>query len=95
MIKLKNMDKETYNWKSKAKCKNLNIRIFYPEKKDRKAIRKAKSICYSCDVLEQCRKFALSVECDYDYGIYGGLTRFERIQIRKKDDNLSKKGIRL
>lgn len=72
---------EIWEWQMRAACRNLdNTMFFHPErergsaKTDRE--RRAKAICRSCPVIEQCLRHALRV--DEPYGVWGGTSASER-----------------
>ncbi len=69
-------------WKALAACAGEMSAMFYPpiSSEPRRAKRsresRAKAVCASCPVREQCLQHA--VENDERYGIWGGLTDRER-----------------
>jgi WhiB family redox-sensing transcriptional regulator len=69
-------------WQAKAACRGPNTTIFFPppqfERKDDKEARerRAKSICGSCPVREDCLDYALRIR--EPHGIWGGLNEAER-----------------
>jgi WhiB family transcriptional regulator, redox-sensing transcriptional regulator len=70
---------------SQARCKGQPTEIFFASDNQRGAQlrrreQRAKQICWSCPVLESCRRYALNAH--EPYGIWGGLTPSERRQIR-------------
>lgn len=65
----------------KGLCREKDPEVFFhPEGEKGRARRKrdelAKDICRACDVLVQCRSYALKV--NEPYGIWGGMTERER-----------------
>lgn len=72
---------EIWEWQLRAACRNLDSALFFHpegERGPRRAARetRAKQICRSCPVLEQCRRHALAV--GEPYGVWGGLSVAER-----------------
>ena len=69
-------------WQSRAACRGPESVMFfpppYPERKEDREMRegRAKAICRSCPVLEECLDYALSIR--EPHGIWGGLTETER-----------------
>jgi WhiB family transcriptional regulator, redox-sensing transcriptional regulator len=69
-------------WQRQAKCKGALAEAFYPpvriESKDERDYReaRAKKICASCPVAEQCLAHALANR--ETHGIWGGLNEVER-----------------
>ena len=76
------------DWQEDAACrKNDNILFFGPdqgeselEKQSREL--KAKAVCQTCPVREQCLEFAM--ETNQKYGIWGGLTDKERASLKRR-----------
>ena len=64
-------------WQEKAVCPSIDPHIFYPETAEEAAA--AKRVCFSCDVREQCLRYAL--ENDEWHGIWGGKTVSQRKSI--------------
>lgn len=55
-------------------CAETDPEAFFPEKGENADA--ARQICNRCDVLEECREWALST--DERYGVWGGLSERER-----------------
>ncbi len=68
-------------WMEKAKCKDLDTDIFFPEIRSKPKVKIAKAICSNCHVRRECLDYALGA--DLDYGIWGGLTWLERINLKR------------
>lgn len=64
-------------WENQANCRGLDPEIFFPSKYDFKSVKEAKKICASCLVKTQCADYA--TDNDLDDGIWGGMTKAERI----------------
>ena len=79
-----------WEWQYDAACKGMATDIFFytdRERGPRRARREriAKSICATCPVINQCREQALRLA--EPYGIWGGLTEEERLEILSKKLN--------
>lgn len=69
-------------WQDRAECRGPQARVFFPppqferknEKLDRE--RRAKAICETCAVRNECLSHALAVR--EQHGIWGGLNALER-----------------
>ena len=62
-------------WQSKAACLNEDSSLFLSGVTSR--VMKAKAICATCAVIDECLGFALANE-DIEPHVYGGLTGEER-----------------
>ena len=74
------------SWVDRAKCVDTPTDLFYePGDVDR-----AKEICASCEVADQCLAYALACE-DLDpyggHGLWGGLTGREPNRLRRRRDD--------
>jgi WhiB family redox-sensing transcriptional regulator len=70
-----------WDWQLEAACRGMDSEVFFHPDGQRGAARaqreqRAKQICATCPVLQQCREHALSVR--EPYGVWGGLTEDER-----------------
>ena len=75
---------EEWNWQLDATCRGMDVEIFFHPTRERRRekqrrIATAKSICYGCPVLEECRRHALRNR--EPYGIWGGLSEGERAEL--------------
>ena len=75
---------EIWEWQMPARAAGWTARFFFhpegergPARANREA--RAKQVCQTCPVLEQCRRHALSVH--EPYGVWGGLSESERDEI--------------
>lgn len=66
-------------WMQDALCPQTDPEAFFPEKGG--STKQAKSICATCDVVQQCLDYAL--EHDQRFGIWGGLSERERRKLRR------------
>jgi len=75
----------TIEWRDLASCKEADPELFFPAGESGPAIdqiRKAKEICASCPVIEECLDYA--IETGQVAGIWGGLTEEERRPVRRR-----------
>jgi WhiB family redox-sensing transcriptional regulator len=71
-------------WRDHAKCKGMNIDMFFPERGvPYSSIKATKAICKACPVMMDCLNMILNTEND-NFGIYGGTTPKERRKIRSE-----------
>ena len=66
-------------WFDQARCAGIPAKVFFPFKQETKKVQQAKRICQKCTVRKECLVFALENENDGGDGIFGGLTREERV----------------
>lgn len=72
-------------WEESASCKETpNHDIFFPLRENDTDIPRAKAVCASCPVRQECLEQGLVARVGYDYvqGIWGGTTEQERARIR-------------
>ena len=72
------------SWVSQGRCKNQPTELFFPEMATREGQIKARlavAVCKTCDVMFQCRSYAIENEA---FGIWGGMTESERTSHRRK-----------
>lgn len=75
---------EAWDWQLRAACRGLDSEVFFRPEGERGNARArresaAKAVCRHCPVLEQCRRYALSVR--ELHGVWGGLSEAERRQL--------------
>lgn len=75
-------DKYTVDWQLRAACRGPQASVFFPptrperrEEKRQREIR-AKAICETCVVQDQCLDYALGIR--EQHGIWGGMSEAER-----------------
>ena len=75
---------DIWDWQMHGACRGMDSGFFFhpegergPARANREA--RAKQICGTCPVLEQCRRHALAVH--EPYGVWGGLSEEERAAI--------------
>jgi WhiB family redox-sensing transcriptional regulator len=78
---------EEWDWQLHGACRGADSSLFFHTDNERGLAResreqRAKAICRSCPVLEQCREHALAVQ--EPYGIWGGLGEIERREMFRR-----------
>lgn len=75
---------EIWDWQMGGACRGMDSAFFFhpegergPARANREA--RAKQVCLTCPVVDQCRRHALSVQ--EPYGVWGGLSESERDDI--------------
>jgi WhiB family redox-sensing transcriptional regulator len=76
------------NWEAAA-CRGIDTDMFYRPEEVRKAdpvlyLNPIRNICVSCPIWAECLAYATSNEI---YGIWGGMTTFERQSLQRKSRN--------
>ena len=67
---------QRFDWMDEAKCKGMT-HMFFPEQGDENNyVERAKAICATCSVKDDCLQFALD-NC-FVYGIWGGMSARQR-----------------
>lgn len=80
---------DTWQWQERGHCRGVDSSVFFHDDGERgrartARINKAKALCMTCPVIQQCREHALTV--GEAYGIWGGLSERELAQaIRLRD----------
>jgi WhiB family redox-sensing transcriptional regulator len=69
-------------WRDEAACRDENPELFFPLPSNPAAERRAKAICWTCPVREDCLTDALTTGASE--GIWGGLTDEERRQFKQR-----------
>jgi WhiB family redox-sensing transcriptional regulator len=67
-------------WRERALCAQTDPEAFYPEQGG--STREAKKVCLGCEVKDKCLAYAL--ENDERYGIWGGLSRRQRVKQKEQ-----------
>lgn len=67
-------------WQKRALCAKTDPAAFYPEQGQSTA--DARRICRRCDVRAECLDYA--IEHDEPFGIWGGLSRRERMRLAER-----------
>ena len=72
------MQRDETDWQTMAECRGVSRDLFFPDY-DWAVDPAIIAICNRCPVREDCLKFAL--DHDEEFGIWGGLTEWQRRQI--------------
>ena len=70
---------KTETWMESAVCASADPEEWFPEKGVRAD--KAKKICATCPVIDECLQFALK---NNETGIWGGTSRRERVRLMRR-----------
>lgn len=73
---------ETEYWREGAACRDRPDVDFFPFPEDTAAIERAKAVCASCPVIDDCLVFA--IETNQPDGVWGGQTAKERMRMRRR-----------
>ena len=69
-------------WREAAACLDAPPDVtFFPDKQDFETVLKAKAICATCPVADECLSWA--IETNQSEGIWGGHTAKERRKLRR------------
>jgi len=79
---------DIWDWQLQGLCRGVDSSVFFHPDGERgrarvQRERRAKEMCRSCPVMNQCRAHALDV--GEPYGIWGGLSETERELLLKRD----------
>lgn len=69
-------------WQLRAACGGMDVNIFFPEKG--RGPRKARLVCGVCEVTKECLDEGMKLTGRENEGIWGGLTRNERDNLRRR-----------
>lgn len=70
------------NWREAAACLDRPEVSFFPLPDDAAGIARAKALCASCPVVDDCLAYA--VETNQPDGVWGGATPSERVKLRRR-----------
>lgn len=76
------------SWRELALCQHVSQASFFPEAGEN--VHEARRICALCPVKEPCLSFAL--DNAVEYGVWGGLTVKERLNLQAAKPHQCKKG---
>ena len=75
-----------YRWQDEAACRGVDPDIFFPSKGNTAEVRRAKSFCRSCPVVDECLDawldYSFAKDWRDDAGIVGNTTPNERRAVR-------------
>ena len=72
----------TVSWRDWAACRDSDPAVFFPDNGNAVGIERAKQVCGSCAVTEECVSYAVGT--NQTEGIWGGTTRGERRRLRRR-----------
>jgi WhiB family redox-sensing transcriptional regulator len=78
-------DSITMSWTENAACKGKGHLFF--EDDHLTIVRKAKAVCATCPVVDQCLVYAMDHN---EFGVWGGMTANERKNIRRREKRREK-----
>lgn len=70
------------DWRDEGACLDYHPDVMFPHDEDRNGIGHAKEVCRGCDVREDCLNWSL--QQGELYGVWGGYTVRERLQIARQ-----------
>jgi WhiB family redox-sensing transcriptional regulator len=73
-------DINTMRWTESAACKGKGHLFF--EDDHLTIVRKAKAVCTTCPVIDQCLMYAMD---NNEFGVWGGMTANERKNYRRRE----------
>jgi len=84
LTRLPGPNADFWDWQMDAACRGLDSAVFYHPEGERgqareNRIEKAKAICATCPVVNQCRDHSIKVR--EPYGVWGGLSEEERFSV--------------
>ena len=62
-------------------CREVGNESFFPDPSRTPEVREAQSVCFSCIHRAECAEWAINNEA---YGVWGGLSEYERRKIRQR-----------
>lgn len=68
-------------WQENAACIGEPLHTFFPQPGEHQHVKRAKTICNRCPVIEQCAAYALSFTDRTLPGIWAGMTERDRSAI--------------
>ena len=78
-------DIDTMRWTDNAACKGKGHLFF--EDDHLTIVRKAKAVCATCPVVDQCLMYAMD---NNEFGVWGGMTANERKNHRRREKRREK-----
>lgn len=70
------------DWRESAACSGIDSDVFFPSSDDEASTAKAKAVCESCPVKEDCLGYSLAT--NQKAGVWGGLDANERRRMRRR-----------
>ncbi|TXH44371.1 MAG: WhiB family transcriptional regulator [Actinobacteria bacterium] len=78
------------DWRFESACLTHDPELFFPIGDAGPAvdqIEKAKAVCRTCPVMQECLAWAL--ETGQDFGVWGGMSEPERLQLRRRRSRIA------
>lgn len=75
---------ERANWREFANCRGQDTELFFATLTNINDTKTAKRICQRCDVIRQCRAWAMDEDNEATHGVFGGMTEDERKNLRRR-----------
>jgi len=75
----------TEEWRELGSCRTLDTNVFFPIGQTGEAelaIARAKEVCETCPVSQECLEFAITT--NQEYGVWGGHSEEERRIVRRQ-----------
>ena len=69
-------------WEVDAACLDYDPELFFPQAGNIRGSRRAKAVCETCPVIDQCLNLAVQLGSELE-GIWGGTTRYDRYLLRR------------
>lgn len=73
-------------WMSRALCLEVDSDLFFPNPAEHPA--EALKVCSLCPVQAECLDYALAN--DERFGVWGGLTAYQRVRVRRTDSRCAR-----
>lgn len=74
------MDLERFDWQARGLCRGVEPEVFFPVAEEDAG--RAKEICGACTVRDRCLEYSLTNR--ERYGVWGGVTEKERIDLLRR-----------
>lgn len=71
-------------WRGHSACAGMDPEIFFPVRGDNAGVARARAICATCPVLDECKEWSLGFSEWQMNGITGGMSVRERARIRRE-----------
>ena len=72
------------DWYDSALCPQTDHGLFYGDTGQSDLTDAAKTVCEACLVKSECLDYALATPPERDWGVWGGTTKRERINLRRE-----------
>jgi WhiB family redox-sensing transcriptional regulator len=76
---------ESWEWLKRAACRGLPSDLFFPDQRSEHGWDEPQRICASCPVSNECLALVIDLDWTDDrWGMFGGMTPWERESIREE-----------